>query len=410
MASTEDRWVARATGARTARYGKGLRYRVHYLDPTGAQRSRSFARKVDADSFRATVEADLLRGTWIDPAAGKITLRRQAAERLKGYHQDSSRAEKIRQHLDLHILPALGDYAIGHLSQRPSLVGQFLASLPLSPGGAEQVFVTLSSILEAAVDDGLIAKNPCKAQSIRRPRPGRQKIIPWTAAQVAAVRAAMPARWQAAVDCGRGLGLRQGEIWGTGPDEIDFLRRTVHVGRQVKRMGSRVWFAPPKGGRERDVPLPEVVSLRLSAHIAAFPPVPVTLPWHEPGNARRHGKPVTAPLLFTARAGGAVNPSTFNTTAWRPARLAAGLGADGGRTGLHMLRHHYASVLLAGGVDVKALSEYLGHHDAGFTLRVYAHLMPSAEGKARQAIEDALSAAEAAPIFPDIAQEGENGS
>ncbi len=58
---------------------------------------------------------------------------------------------------------------------------------------------------------------------------------------------------------------------------------------------------------------------------------------------------------------------------------------------MHALRHYYASVLLAGGVDVRALSEYLGHHDPAVTLRIYAHLMPSAEARALRAVEDALS-------------------
>ena len=62
---------------------------------------------------------------------------------------------------------------------------------------------------------------------------------------------------------------------------------------------------------------------------------------------------------------------------------------------MHQLRHYYASVLLAGGVDIRALSEYLGHHDPAFTLRIYAHLMPGSEERARRAIEDALSAARA---------------
>ncbi|MFE2533202.1 tyrosine-type recombinase/integrase, partial [Streptomyces sp. NPDC059371] len=44
--------------------------------------------------------------------------------------------------------------------------------------------------------------------------------------------------------------------------------------------------------------------------------------------------------------------------------------------GMHALRHFYASVLLDAGESVKALSEYLGHHDPGFTLRTYTHVMP----------------------------------
>jgi integrase len=59
---------------------------------------------------------------------------------------------------------------------------------------------------------------------------------------------------------------------------------------------------------------------------------------------------------------------------------------------MHALRHHYASILLAGGVDIGALSEYLGHHDPGFTLRVYRYLMPGDADRAREAVEAALRA------------------
>lgn len=47
--------------------------------------------------------------------------------------------------------------------------------------------------------------------------------------------------------------------------------------------------------------------------------------------------------------------------------------------GMHALRHFYASVLLDAGENIKALSEYLGHHDPGFTLRTYTHLMPASK-------------------------------
>ena len=46
-------------------------------------------------------------------------------------------------------------------------------------------------------------------------------------------------------------------------------------------------------------------------------------------------------------------------------------------------------MLLFHGVDIRALSEYLGHPDPGFTLRVYTHLMPGAADKMRQAIDEA---------------------
>ncbi|MCX4787261.1 hypothetical protein OG369_14010 [Streptomyces sp. NBC_01221] len=47
----------------------------------------------------------------------------------------------------------------------------------------------------------------------------------------------------------------------------------------------------------------------------------------------------------------------------------------------------YASVLLDAGENIRALSQYLGHADPGFTLRTYTHLMPSSEGRTRKAVE-----------------------
>jgi integrase len=54
---------------------------------------------------------------------------------------------------------------------------------------------------------------------------------------------------------------------------------------------------------------------------------------------------------------------------------------------MHTLRHYYASVTLADGVNIKELAEYLGHHDPAFTLRMYAHILPSSHVRARQAVE-----------------------
>jgi integrase len=57
---------------------------------------------------------------------------------------------------------------------------------------------------------------------------------------------------------------------------------------------------------------------------------------------------------------------------------------------MHALRHFYASVLIDAGESVKAVAEYLGHADPGFTLRVYAHLFPSSGERARLAIDRVL--------------------
>lgn len=177
---------------------------------------------------------------------------------------------------------------------------------------------------------------------------------------MAAVQAALSARYQPLVTCGADLGMRQGEIFALSPDDlIRHIRhgRAVHVQRQVKIIGSRPVFAPPKGGKERDIPLPADVEARLMAHAERFPPAEVTLPWLTPD-----GPLVTVRLFFTNDAGGAIYRSTFNHHWWARDLKAAGV-EPGRENGMHALRHHYASVMLAGGVDIRALSEFLGHTD-----------------------------------------------
>jgi hypothetical protein len=76
MAQVEDRWWSRVNGRRVVRErcGRGLRWRARYRDAEGRQRSRSFARKPDALRFLALVQADLLRGSYIDPGRSRTAL------------------------------------------------------------------------------------------------------------------------------------------------------------------------------------------------------------------------------------------------------------------------------------------------------------------------------------------------
>ena len=58
--------------------------------------------------------------------------------------------------------------------------------------------------------------------------------------------------------------------------------------------------------------------------------------------------------------------------------------------GMHACRHFFASVLLDAGESIKAVSDYLGHSDPGFTLRTYTHLMPNSTERTKRAVDDAL--------------------
>ena len=113
MAHIEDRWK------RDGRHGTGLRWRVRYLDPSGAERSKSFARKDDAQRFKTGVEADVLRGTYADPDAGKVTLRRYADGWLRAQTFDEATRDSQERRLRLHVYPALGDLTLSQLAARP---------------------------------------------------------------------------------------------------------------------------------------------------------------------------------------------------------------------------------------------------------------------------------------------------
>ncbi|MFG2600478.1 integrase [Streptomyces sp. NPDC048462] len=72
---------------------------------------------------------------------------------------------------------------------------------------------------------------------------------------------------------------------------------------------------------------------------------------------------------------------------------------------MRRVRRFYASVLLDAGESIKALSEYLGHHDPGFPLRTYTHLMPSSEKRTREAVNRAFESGADTDDGPQPAQQ-----
>jgi integrase len=171
----------------------------------------------------------------------------------------------------------------------------------------------------------------------------------------------------------------------------------------VRVVDGRQAFALPKRNKTRDVPLARSVLRLVDEHLDRFEPVAVTLPWRIPS-----GEPTTVRLLLTDENGRPMWRNRFNDRIWNPARKAAGVTTPTRQDGTHALRHHYASVLLDAGESIKALSEYLGHHDPGFTLRTYTHLMPNSAERTRRAIDRAFGGPEEVD-GPDTAQQGATG-
>ncbi|MGJ5833500.1 tyrosine-type recombinase/integrase [Streptomyces ossamyceticus] len=407
----QDRWYKTEPGpngkpvkVKTDRYGVGLRYRARYIGPDGSEKSKSFPdrKKREAERWLANIEADMSRGHYIDPAAGKITFRKYAEDWLASQTTDPATRVAVESRLRLHAFPHLGTRPLA--SFQPSHIRSW-ARLLEDTGAASSyrrvIFGNVSAVLSAAVDDGYLARNPCRAGSVRPPKPSPGRVTPWSPDRVFAVRDGMPDRLGAMVDVGAGCGLRQGEIFGLAVDDVDPLAGVLHVTQQVKLVNGHLIFAPPKNNKLRDVPLPDSVAAVLATHMTAFPPVEVTLPW-----MRSDGPPVTKLLYFSTQDGGALRRNDFNAHVWKPALASAGVIPVPGvgerykesrEDGMHALRHFYASVLLDSGESVKAVSTYLGHGDPGFTLRTYTHLMPTSETRTRKAVDAVYRKAQRRP-------------
>lgn len=312
------------------------------------------------------MEHSKLVGDYVDPAAGRVTLRAYAETwRARQVHRQLT-AEGVESVLKNHIYPHLGGRAVGSIRTADVQAWVKKVSEGLAPSTVELVYRYLKAIMRAAVEDRVIPRSPC-TKSVKLPKKEGGKVVPLEIAQVRAVRAALPARYRALVTLGAGSGLRQGEAFGLTVDRVDFLRRTVTVDRQlISAVGKAPEFGPPKTEASyRTVPVAKVVTDALAAHLAEFGPGPDG-------------------LIFTGDTGEAIRRAQWSPI-WRPAALEAGLPP---RAGFHALRHFYASALIAKGCSVKVVQESLGHSKAAQTLDTYSHLWPNDQDRARQAIED----------------------
>jgi integrase len=377
---------------------KGIRYQVRYRDPDGIQRKESFLRKADADRFENGINAAMDQGTYSDPSLGRTTFKQVAEEWLAG-HRNRSTRQAVELRLRLHIYPVIGHKQVSKI--KPSDMDDLARAVEHLSDSYQRVILTnASSVLGRAVRDRLIAENPAKM--LKRPKVTDKPLVVWTPEQVHAVYEALPDRYALLVLLGSGLGLRQGEAFGLSPDDIDFLGGRVDIRRQVKLFGDGTMaFAEPKGQKTRTVPLPTAVADAVSLYMQQFPSRPVTLPWD--GTRVGQGLPkagasVTARLLLSSRESAALNRNYINSRVWKPALLAAGLEPTRDN-GCHALRHWFATTLVSAGTPMKTVSDYLGHADVAFTMRVYTHRTDDHDTHARRAVDDALTLP-SAPVAP----------
>lgn len=352
---------------RVIRDGKVTGWQARWRDPDGRQRKKTFPRRTDADKFLTALRAEMLRGAYIDPDAGRVSVGEYAGTWVAGRPHRASTAEHQARLIRNHVAPTpLGSMRLSAV--RASHVQAWASdrSRVLQPSTTKVLVGLVRSVFAAAVVDRVIGVSP--VQRIVLPRHEAARVVPLSVEQVRALAEHVPPRCRAMVLAQAGLGLRVGELLGLQVDAIDAAAEVVHVRHQLSRDTTQL--APCKTPRSmRSVPLPSVVAEALTLHVATYPPVDG--------------------FLFTGVRGRPWWQMDYASRAFQRGVSSAGLPTG---TTTHDLRHHYASVLLAAGESVIAVAERLGHEDATLVLTTYGHLMSDSESRTKSAVDSAWCA------------------
>ncbi len=358
MASVNDLWyrLDKDTGSkvRTARHGRGRRWRVTWYDNSGRSRSESFARKRDADRRAAKVESDKMRGEYIDPKLARTTVAEWCRTWLEGYA--TRRASTVRQarHELSHICREFGSWRLAAV--RPSDVRTWTARLQEQGYAQSYVYslhARLRQLMSDAVHDGLLTYNPCSRRT--SPGMGRQRPYVATTEQIWALHDALPERYRAAVLLGAFAGLRIAEVCGLRPGDVD-------TAKQVIRPVVQYPADPLKTETSRTpVPIPDVLASVLADHAARF----------------------SGETFIMNASASQPHPATLSKV-FREARGRVSDLPEGFR--FQDLRHYFASLLIASGADVKAVQARVRHASAKTTLDTYGHLWPDSDRATKAAV------------------------
>jgi integrase len=339
-------------------------YRARYREvPGGPQKTRTFARKGDAQKFLTEVEHQLLTGTYTPRSAGQITLGAYVAEYVSRRHWRPQTAERKERELRLHVLPTLGSIPLASLTR--ARVEAWAKDLDLAPSSVRTLHATLSAFLNAAVADGRIPKNP--ATGAHLPEVVETQVVPLDAAQIHALADAVPDFVYAAVIVAAGCGLRQGELFGLRVQDCDWLRRELHVRQQLisPARGLPV-LAPLKAkNSQRTIGLSDVVLDALSAHLATFGTGPQD-------------------IVFS------LNDRYVSRSAGSKILTRAGRQIGVPNVGWQALRHWSATTLLSAGTNPAYVAQVMGH-DVATLLRTYAHCLPSDSDRVRHVMDAQLA-------------------
>jgi integrase len=342
---------------------------VDYFDQQGIRRLKTFDRKKDADAHAQQVGVDVRAGVH---TSTKTTVAEAAEDWIRYVtleNRERATIASYQQHVDKHILPRMGRMRLASLSTprierfRDDLLAGM--SRPL----AKKVLGSLKSILTDAKRRGNVAQNVAAdvrvSMSGRKPRLQIGTDIPTKDEVRRMIDAAPEGRARTLILVAAFTGLRASELRGLRWSDVDFRRGVLHVRQRADRFNAI--GAPKSSAGDRTVPIGPMVVNTLREWRAKCPRGPLD-------------------LVFGNGAAKIENHSNIVQRILMPAQIAAGVVTKDGEakyTGLHALRHFYASWCINrradGGLElpVKNVSARLGHASIVITLDTYGHLFPS---------------------------------
>jgi integrase len=330
------------------------RWQARYAGPDGIDRAadETFGSKGDAEIWLTLKEAEIRNGDWINPDDGKIAFADYARtwiDERPGLRPKT--VELYRYLLRRHLSPIFGKMPIADI--RPSHVRHWRKQL--LDAGASAVTVAkayrlLKAVLNTALDDGVIRRNPCRIKGAGQEESPERPTL--TITQVYALAEAVHQRYRALVLLAMFSSLRWSELGGLRRCDIDLAACTVRVTRQIAQVrGGGFAFGPPKSrAGKRVVPIPDLIIPVIQWHMACFA---------EDGDEG---------LVFTSPAGMPLHHSNFRRRVWLPALTSAGLPA----IHFHDLRHTGNTLAASAGATLRELMDRMGH-DSERAAMVYLH-------------------------------------
>lgn len=347
-------------------------WRARYRDDAGKEHARHFPRKLDAQRWLNEVSASVVSGTYVDPRAGTITFEQWFTlweERQiwsRGTRLSAAQALQSATFADVQMKKIMPSHLQAWVKAMTLPAGTRKSGL--APATIKVRYNLIRSAFKGAVADRIIPMDPSDNIKLPRERRSEAAMTVPTTSQVAAALGASPQSFRAYIGVCAFAGLRLGEASGLQLGDIDFLRRTLTINRQVQgenRKNAEV--VVPKHGSERVVYIPARLTEMIARHIEEV------------------GVYGDEEWLFST--GGHLWNRGMAGYYWREVRQACGMD----EFTLHDLRHFFASALIASGCDVVTVQRALGHSQPSITLNIYSHLWPSAEDKTRTAADELMA-------------------